>query len=514
MWNAVPYLYGKMRITNELPTGFCSGGAQAVGMRFWVFNYAVACVLLLVGTTSVSAYVPEGRWSTTASGSTGVDGDPATVTWSIVADGTNLSGEGASDLVSFLDTNFGAGPGGLDLTQRPWFPYFDSSFDRWGELSGITYLYEPNDDGKRQGTFWAGSLGVRGDVRIGGADIDGASNTIAYNYYPNNGDMVIDTADSLYLSNSYLNYRRIRNTVAHEAGHGFGLDHVESSTSNFLLEPYITTAYDGPQLDDIRGVQALYGDFFEKSNSGQGNDTAGLATSLGSLAAGSSLSIGTDASDTVVSSTDTDFLSIDSNTDTDFFSLSVDGPSLLDVALIPVGPTYNQGAQGEAQTSIDTSSLSDLALSVFDVDGTSLLGQSDGFGLGQAESLVSLDLPAAGEYYIRIIGDDSAALDIVDTAQFYQLDLSVESSVVYFTADFDQDGDVDADDLGDWEASYGVDAGGDTDGDGDTDGLDFLTWQTQFMGNVAPSLPAVGVPEPSALVLASLAGLFFWVRRV
>lgn len=65
-----------------------------------------------------------------------------------------------------------------------------------------------------------------------------------------------------------------------------------------------------------------------------------------------------------------------------------------------------------------------------------------------------------------------------------------------FTADFDNDGDVDHDDLATWNVAYGIDAGADADGDGDSDGRDFLLWQQQLGGGAAPAR----VPEPSTLV--------------
>src|SRR5262249_44539560 len=153
----------------------------------------------------------------------------------------------------------GAGPGGTNLTQRPWFHLFQESFDRWTQLGGITFVYEPNDSGTSLSGS-AGALGVRGDVRIGGANIDGPSGTLAYTYYPDNGDMVIDTGETTFFTDSTNNYRSFRDTLMHEIGHAFGLDHVISSTEALLMEPYIDTSFDGPQLDDIRGLQGFYGD--------------------------------------------------------------------------------------------------------------------------------------------------------------------------------------------------------------------------------------------------------------
>jgi hypothetical protein len=80
-------------------------------------------------------------------------------------------------------------------------------------------------------------------------------------------------------------------------------------------------------------------------------------------------------------------------------------------------------------------------------------------------------------------------------------------SMPFLAADFDRDGDVDGDDFLDWQASFGVDAGGDADADGDTDGDDFLIWQSEF-GTLAGNGSAA-VPEPSTWLLAAalLAGL-------
>ncbi len=84
--------------------------------------------------------------------------------------------------------------------------------------------------------------------------------------------------------------------------------------------------------------------------------------------------------------------------------------------------------------------------------------------------------------------------------------------------DFDGDGDVDADDLAEWQASYSVNDGADADGDGDSDGADFLIWQRNF-GRTAQDLPgpltspSVAVPEPAALGLLAVGILGSWLGR-
>jgi hypothetical protein len=82
-----------------------------------------------------------------------------------------------------------------------------------------------------------------------------------------------------------------------------------------------------------------------------------------------------------------------------------------------------------------------------------------------------------------------------------------------FTADFDNDGDVDGADLTVWRNNFGpTDADGDADGDGDSDGSDFLTWQQQ-VGSGLATPAASAIPEPSAALLLGLAVAAFAVRR-
>jgi hypothetical protein len=74
------------------------------------------------------------------------------------------------------------------------------------------------------------------------------------------------------------------------------------------------------------------------------------------------------------------------------------------------------------------------------------------------------------------------------------------------TGDFDEDGDVDGDDLARWLGDFGVNNLSDADDDGDSDGADFLAWQQQLGSGVPATAAAAAVPEPAPLALISLAG--------
>jgi len=374
-------------------------------------------------------------WTSTSSGSSGL-GRPATLTWSVVPDNTQLPtglGEPASNsgLIGFLDNIHHAGsiPGGADLTQRDWWQLINSSFERWDELSGVSFNYEASDDGRRLGTS-RGALGVRGDHRIGGHAIDGQTSPtfLAYNFFPNNSDMVIDTDEINRWSNATNNYLLFRNMLMHEIGHGIGLNHVESSDVNpnrpgfqfgtFIMEPILASGFDGPQFDDILGVHRLYGDVYEEAG---GNDTAATATNLGDLFVGETISIGTDAVDTFVGLDETDYVSIDDDSDVDFFSFSIGGAQLVDLIVTPMGPTYDEGAQGSgaagSQQPFRAAAKSNLTLALYDTDGTSLLEFSNDTILGMSEEISEFRLPSAGEYFVRVGGLNNAA-------QFFQLDIT------------------------------------------------------------------------------------------
>ncbi|MGI9428565.1 MAG: lamin tail domain-containing protein [Bythopirellula sp.] len=102
-------------------------------------------------------------------------------------------------------------------------------------------------------------------------------------------------------------------------------------------------------------------------------------------------------------------------------------------------------------------------------------------------------------------------LQRTDSANVMLLDIS---PLTTFPADFDLDGDVDADDLDAWQSAYEVSAAADADEDGDSDGGDFLQWQSQLgLGQSAQAASgstlgsALGtVPEPATVLLLLAAG--------
>jgi hypothetical protein len=258
--------------------------------------------LLSIGQdVATPRYNQTNRWSLTASGGTGGTGDPITLTYSFPPDGTVIPFLAAAGFPQGIN-DFNAWMNSLYGNPQTWQAVFAQVFARWSQLCGVTYIYEPNDDGVPMHQN-PGVLGVRGDLRIGGKFLDGNSGVLAYNNFPDDGDMCFDSFDSYY-ENLATNSLRLRNIAGHEHGHGMGQLHVCPANQTKLMEPFISVAYDGPQHDDVRNAMRHYGDPCEP------NETANTATDLGAIAIGANLTIGSVPSPPI---TNTSLLAIEGN---------------------------------------------------------------------------------------------------------------------------------------------------------------------------------------------------------
>ena len=363
------------------------------------------------------------RWTTTATNGPGLAlGDATTLTWGITPDGTqipDLTGAlGASSLIARLDVIYNEANRGPNVTNRTWFALIQSMFDRYASFSGLSYVYEPNDDSAAYSAVTApGVLGTRPDIRIGGRTLDGNGGVLGFNNFPQDGDMVLDTNDNTYL-NLANNSLIFRNILAHEHGHGIGLRHVVPITMSIMMEPFLATNFDGPQEDDILATNRGYGDRLEKNG---GNDTSAVASALGTL----SPSNGPASSQLQISQ-----LSIDDNSDSDFYQFTLTELAIVTVNVNPTGSKYLSGVQFQPPTPPFTTpglfspfnarAQSDLAFDLVAADGTTVLNSVSGVGFGLNESLTLTSL-AAGTYFIRVTGSE-------DLAQMY--DISVVGTIL------------------------------------------------------------------------------------
>jgi serralysin len=334
------------------------------------------------------------RWSQTIrSGRNLIRGQPTIITWSIVPDGTVMAsplGEPVanSNLRAFLSGIYGA---------NGYVPWIQSVLDMWSSVSGLTYVYEPNDDGtalRFDGTG-SGALNARGDMRIAGHPIDGNSGILAYCYSPNVGDMVIDTGDNFYS----LQKQYAANVIVHEAAHGFGLGHTCPMDKTKLMEPYLSTSFIGPQHDDIRGAHRLYGDILEPNNDLSTAKSIGLA-------------------DNGIAYMN---LSLDDITDKDFFSFNVGSKTDVTISLAPVGKSYVEGVTGSGSSPCSVAGVNQNSLNVIDLAMTlhsssgSVMSVMNAKGVGNSETIravlnpsttyklqvhpaASVTLPASGMY--------------------------------------------------------------------------------------------------------------------
>ncbi|MBI5059680.1 matrixin family metalloprotease [candidate division KSB1 bacterium] len=368
---------------------------------------------LLYGPFSPLDFQLNTRWSSTViNGGTGSQGDSITLTFSFVPDGTTIpSGVGEPSASSVLFRRFNALFGDTSI----WKPKFRAVFARWSDLAGINYVETVDDGASMFGS--GGSLGVRGDVRIGSKYIDGASSILAYNYFPNGGDMVLDSAESWNSSTS--NYVFLRNTIAHEHGHGFGLSHVCPTNSTKLMEPYLNTNFDGGQHDDVRGAQRHYGDARE------GNDTSTLANNLGTLGNGT---------------TTVNDVSCDNATDNDWYKFTVVAGKAVALTLHPVGLTYLEGPQDAdcgTNTSITTTDDQDLSMTLVGTNGSTVLATANSQPAGVDEVISTYNLTAAGTYYVRVLPQAGAT-----TVQMYQLSLLISAAANTITVGSPNGGEI------------------------------------------------------------------------
>ena len=376
-----------------------------------------------------SNYVQGTRWARTATNGTAVGsaGDPITLTWTVVPDGTPIQGSSSdwgngddSELQGHLDTLYG--------NKATWLPLFEEVFDGWSAVTGITYVYVDYGNSTTAVPSANGTLSVEADIRISGHSIDGDASVLAYNYFPSYGDMVIDT-DELngvkdlcaptnpgcdsedgdawandYFHNLTNSSRRLRNMLYHEHGHGIGLGHVCPVNNTKIMEPYLNTVFDGLQHDDIRGGNAGYG------------DPSGSNNSIGNA---SDVTVTHDATTTVSD------LSIDKSSEADYFKFTIAQTGIVRVVAKPSGESYYDDVPISGATCptpnnyINSKAIQNLSVTVYDTDMSTVLRSSDLWPIGEDESSQIVKLTSTGTYYIRVATSSGAYV------QMYDLDISL-----------------------------------------------------------------------------------------
>ena len=339
-------------------------------------------------------YFVSGRWPS------GAIGSPVNLSYSFPSDSLTGIGGGVTDQ-NVLNARMVQWFGSVNAGKAK----FRQVFDRWEQLSGARYVEVPDDNAPwgLDGGGPLGGPGPRGDIRIVSINIDGSGGVLAFNFFPTNGDMVLDSSENYGSSGN--DFRFFRNVVAHENGHGMGIQHSCPQNGTKLMEPALNLNFDGGQLDDIRAMQKNYGDRFRF------NENPVTAGNLGTL------------SSTPVSITN---VSIDINTvsfvDVDWYRFNLPTAATLNISVTPTGITYPNGPQ-EGSTCTNTGNINaltmqDLAFQVYASDATTVIATASNNPIGQAESITGLNL-TNGVHFIRVY---SVSND--NDVQMYRLDIA------------------------------------------------------------------------------------------
>ncbi|MFT4549044.1 MAG: hypothetical protein ACI9MB_003015, partial [Verrucomicrobiales bacterium] len=363
------------------------------------------------------------RWLETAVHGAGLlKGDATVVTWSIVPDNTPLDPLYPEDGESAAGSNFNAFMSRIYGGRSRWLPLMRTVFDSWSENTGVHFVYEPNDDGAPSPDS-DGVRGIRGDIRVSGHRIDGDSNILAYNRSPNEGDMVVDTADNYYDDTSRSSFG-FRSTLGHELGHGMGLAHVCPANQTKLMEPYGNDVILLPQHDDVYAMQTQYGDGFEDPDADlfvDTNDFFETASDLGTLTNG------------IIHNFDP--LSIHNAIDEDVLLFETQGHSAtVTIKMIPLGFEYDEMEQDDACANgdpINTLEMQNLGWVLIDTSNTAI-PDADGnidYGvqaaIGDPEIITDFQLPVStGPFRVYVFGDGGAL------PQLYYLEIKPEGGVL------------------------------------------------------------------------------------
>lgn len=339
----------------------------------------------------------------------------AALTYSFPDDGTTwglsaVSSTGPNTLNANLVSTFGDLDRGREFIRQ--------ALASWRRVSGLTYTeVADNNEAMNQSTTRSAS---RGDIRIGGRGF-GTNSFLAYNAFPSasglagvgGGDMCINTSFFIgsAFNNSTNSYRYFRNTVAHEHGHGTGNIHTVPCNDTKLMEPFISTAFDAVQTDEIRGAGRNYGDKFA------GNHTKAGAIKLKTLNNKSVRErwLSTNGS--------TGF----GGTSEDWFQFKLTAARAVTITVTPTGGSYTNGQQSSncsgSTSTVNANAAGDLVVELR--DATSVLQTSAGGGPGVTEVLSAGTLPA-GTYFVRVRDQGPNANQ---TVQMYSMDLVVANKV-------------------------------------------------------------------------------------
>ncbi|HVZ94614.1 MAG TPA: PKD domain-containing protein, partial [Phycisphaerales bacterium] len=339
---------------------------------------------------------------------------PAQLTYSFPEDGTTWGISPRPVVPNDLNSALGHVFGGAnpDLGHE----YLRQCLAGWRKTSSLTYT-EVADNNSAQDSN-TNRVSTRGDARIG-AGFSWPDTYLAYNFFPSGGsDMFFNSYywEGNFLSRPNDSYRYLRNTASHEHGHGLGFIHAVPCNQIVLMEPFLSVAFDQQQIDDLRNVQRNYGDRFA------GNNSAANARDFGTLT-GPTRSV-------IERLLSTNGSSGPSNTNQDWFKFTLGSAQNITITVTPVGGSYVNGQQlsgcAGSTATVNADQAGDLAVQLRNSDGSTVILNSTGGGLGIAEVISSPSRPA-GTYTVRVI-DNGPNDPVNQVLQLYDLEIRVGTS--------------------------------------------------------------------------------------
>jgi hypothetical protein len=318
-----------------------------------------------------------------------------------------------NNLTATFNTIYGAG--NVDRGRE----YIRQALASWRRFNGVTYTEVADDNiGFTQTTSHSAT---RGDVRIGSNPQGTSSGILAYDFFPNGGsDMTInsDQFGTGAMGGASGNYRYLRNVVAHEHGHGLAFIHSIPCDQTKLMEPFANTAFDGTQIDEIRGAARNYGDKYS------GNNTGATAKDFGNLTTPILHSV-------LERNLSTNGFNGPNLTGEDWFKFTIDTDQNVVITATPTGATYTEGQQSSGCSGttavVNSTTAGNLAVELRNgVNGGSIVQSASSAIAGTSETL-NASLLSAGTYWVRIMdqGPNTATDQFV---QLYDMTIRVGTS--------------------------------------------------------------------------------------
>jgi hypothetical protein len=290
----------------------------------------------------------------------------------------------------------------------------------WRRYAGVTYDQVADNNSAMDTENTRSSL--RGDIRFGAIPLT-LDGPLALNFFPLGGGDVIFNSDwfiDAAFFNSSNSYRYLRNTMAHEQGHGLGFRHVVPCSLQKLMEPFATGVFDMLQVDDRRAGGFNYGDRFS------GNQSAATAVNYGNLTTPVLRSV-------IERNLSTNGQFGPSNSDEDWFRFTLSSPQTVSITAAPTGGLYEAGQQVVVMSLcdgprplIEAQFAGNLAIELRDVTGGLVLASSNIAGSGVNEVL-NAGVRPAGTYTVRVF-DTGPNPPEGQTVQLYDLLIRIGSA--------------------------------------------------------------------------------------